>query len=36
VLAPEVEDPARIYFLLKRFPIVTTPEGIRQNVAYPE
>ena len=36
VLDPEVEDPTRIYFLLKRFPIVTTPEGIRQNVAYPE
>lgn len=36
VLEPEVEDPKRVYFLLKRFPVITTPEGIKQNFVLPE
>ncbi|WP_264716265.1 hypothetical protein [Limobrevibacterium gyesilva] len=36
VLDPEVESPTRAYFLLKRFRVVTTAEGVRQNFVSPE
>jgi hypothetical protein len=36
VLESAVENPRRMYFLLKRFPIVATPDGIRQNFVLPE
>ncbi len=36
VLAPDVPEPTRLYFLVKRFPTTTTAEGIRQNYVLPE
>ena len=36
ILDAAVENPQRVYFLLKRFPVVTTAEGIRQNFVLPE
>ena len=36
ILESEVEEPRRIYFLLKRFPVITSAEGFRQNMVYPE
>jgi hypothetical protein len=36
VLEPEVASPSRVYFLLKRFRVVTNAEGIRHNFVYPE
>jgi hypothetical protein len=36
VLETDVHSPKRVYFLLKRFRMVTTVEGIRQNFVLPE
>lgn len=36
VLETDVMAPKRVYFLLKRFRVVTTVEGIRQNFVLPE
>jgi len=36
VLAADVPNPARHYFLLKRFRVVTGADGLKQNIAQPE
>lgn len=36
VLPPDIPDPTRLYFLVKRFRIATTAEGTRQNFVLPE
>jgi len=36
VIESEMPEPSRVYFTLKRFPVVTTAEGIRQNQVRPE
>jgi hypothetical protein len=36
VLPPDVPEPSRLYFLVKRFPTTTTAEGTRQNFVLPE
>ena len=36
VLATEVPNPARLYFLLKRFRVITGADGLKQNFALPE
>ncbi len=36
VVEPEVPEPTRVYFTLKRFPVVTTAEGVRHNLVRPE
>ena len=36
VVEPEVAEPSRVYFTLKRFPVVITAEGLRQNLVRPE
>ncbi|MBU6499771.1 MAG: hypothetical protein KGJ41_07590 [Rhodospirillales bacterium] len=36
VLAPDVAEPTRLYFLLKRFAVIPGGEGVRQNLARPE
>ncbi len=36
VLPAEVANPTRVYFLLKRFRVVTSADGVRQNMALPE
>ena len=36
VIESEVVEPTRVYFTLRRFPVVTTSEGIRQNLVRPE
>jgi hypothetical protein len=36
VLPPEVSEPRRFYFLVKRFPTTATAEGARQNFVLPE
>lgn len=36
VLASDVPNPTRIYFLLKRFRTVTGADGVRQNLVLPE
>lgn len=36
VLPAEVANPSRVYFLLKRFRVVTAADGVRQNIVLPE
>jgi hypothetical protein len=36
VLPSEVANPTRIYFLLKRFRVVTAADGLKQNIVLPE
>lgn len=36
VLPPEVPDPTRVYFLLKKFRTVPSADGGRQNIVMPE
>lgn len=36
VLPAEVPNPTRVYFLLKRFRVLTSADGTRQNFALPE
>ena len=36
VLPAEVPNPTRVYFLLKRFRVVTAADGVRQNIVLPE
>jgi hypothetical protein len=36
VLPVDVPNPTRVYFLLKRFRVVTSVDGMKQNIALPE
>jgi hypothetical protein len=36
IIEPEVENPTRIYFLLRRYATITTADGIKQNFVHPE
>ena len=36
VLPADVPSPTRVYFLLKRFRVVTAADGVRQNMVLPE